>query len=119
MEFLLNLKNIYEKGRLSSSCFLKDNKENYIITCNGGCKIIKPIKIFDFKGKHIKEISDSNDKTDFIDIYYDKELLKNYIIKGNKCCIKSYDYNNNRLYHKYFDKDQGICFSITIKIDKK
>ena len=45
--------------------------------------------------------------------------MKNYIITGNKGYIKSYDYNNNKIYHKYFDKDQeqGNCLSIIIKID--
>ena len=37
----------------------------------------------------------------FIDIYYDNDLFKNYIITGNKGYIKSYDYNKNKLYHKY------------------
>ena len=39
----------------------------------------------------------------FIDIYYDKNLSRNYIISGNKENVKSFDYNNNKLYHVYFD----------------
>ena len=54
--------------------------------------------------KEIKEINISNDETCFVDIYYDKELFKNYIIAGNEGYIKPYDYTNNKIYHKYFDK---------------
>ena len=118
-ECLLNLKNIYIRGLLSSAYFLKNNNENYIITCNDGYRNIGLIKAFDFKGNQIKEINDSNDGISFIDIYYDKELLKNFIITGNEGYIKSYDYTNNKIYHKYSDNDndQGICYSIIIRID--
>ena len=54
--------------------------------------------------KEIKEINISNDETYFVDIYYDKELFKNYIIAGNEGYIKPYDYTNNKINHKYFDK---------------
>ena len=116
-ECLFNLEKIYNKVKLSSAFFLKNNNDNYIITCNDSLN--EPIKIFDFKGNIIKIINDSNDISFFIDVYYDKKNLKNYIITGNKGYIKSYDYNNNIIYHKYFDKDKdlGICYSISIKID--
>ena len=43
----------------------------------------------------MKEINYTNDSSYYIDTYYDKELLKNYIITGNEGYIISYDYNNN------------------------
>ena len=60
------------------------------------------IKVFDFNGDKIKEIKEQNNIY-FIDTYYDKTLSKNYIIIGNECDIKTYDYNENKLYHKYED----------------
>ena len=117
-ECLLSLEKIYKKDNLLAT-FLISNNENYITTCN--YRIYKdentePIKILDFKGNQIKIINDSNENTYFIDVYYDKNLLKNYIITGNEGHIKSYDYNSNIVYHKYCDKnrDKGICFSSII-----
>lgn len=68
----------------------------------------------------LKIVNDFNGNSVFIDIYYDIKLLKNFIIICNEVYIKSYDYKNNILYHKYYDKDkdQGISFSIIIRNDK-
>ena len=49
-----------------------------------------------------------------IDIYYDEILDKKYIITGNLNYIKSYDYNENELYFKYYDNGMGYHFSIII-----
>ena len=119
-ECLLNIENIYKKGKITSASFLSINNENYIITCNYVNKNTEPLKIIDFKGNKIKIINDSNENTYFIDIFYDRQLFKNFIITGNGGYIKSYDYNNNIIYRKYLDKDkdQGICFSFIIKIEK-
>ena len=103
-ECLVNIFNVYDFGYLFSSCLLKDNNEYYIITCN--CNLSgdsENIKIFDFNGKLITEINESNELTYFIDAYYDKKNSKNYIITGNDNYIKSYDYNKKELYHKYCD----------------
>ena len=121
-ECILSLENIYRKDNLSAT-FLRNNNENYIITCNNTIyknETPEPIKIFDFKGNQINIMNDSGENSHFIDVYYEKKSLKIYIITGNRGYIKSYDYNNNILYHKYCDKneDQGICFSIIIKNEK-
>ena len=115
-ECLLNLENIYKKGYLSSASFLKNNNENFIITCNSDYTEL--IKLFNFNGNKMKEINDSNDNSFFIDTFYDKTLNKTFIITGNNGCIKSYDYHQNIIYHKYIDKDIWSCFSFIIKIDK-
>ena len=118
-ECILSLENIYRKDNILAT-FLRKNNENFIITCNNTIyenDSTEPIKIFDFKGNQINIMNDSDDNSHFIDVYYDKKTLNIYIITGNRGYIKSYDYNNNKLYHKYYDKnkDQGICFSIIIK----
>ena len=113
LECLLNLKNIYNNGEMDSACFLNNNNQNYIITSNFSNKN-NPIKVFDFKGNKIKEINNSNDKTYIIDIYYDKKLFKNFIITGNLGNVKSYDYNENKIYHKYSDSNNSAYFSIII-----
>ena len=93
----------YNKGFSYSSCFLYDNNKNYIIASNINPEgNTRPLKVFDFKGKQLYEINESNDLVFFIDNYYDKKLSKNFIITGNEGYCKSYDFYNNKMYHKYF-----------------
>ena len=72
------------------------------------------IKVFDLNGNKIKEINNSDDRTCFIDNYYDVKLFKNFIITGNYDYVKSYDYNKNKILHKYWDKDKQNHYSATI-----
>ena len=119
---LLNLKNINKQGELDSGIILNNNNQNYIITSNHKYEgNIDPIKIFDFKGNKIKEINNSNNKTFIIDTYYDNNYNKNYIITGNEGYVISYDFNENKIYHKYYESSDNKChFSLLInKIDKK
>jgi WD40 repeat protein len=114
-ECLLNFKNIIKNRDLYSACFFNDNNINYIITSNyNWAGSSEPIKLFDFNGNKIKEIKDSCDRTVFVDTYYDKTLCKNFIITGNKGFIKSYDYNENKIYHKYCDNDNKHHDSVVI-----
>lgn len=82
----------------------------YILTSNNNEKEedneeSEPIKVFDFNGKKIEEINDSNVKTFFICTYYDKKSKKNYILTGNEGSVKSYDYSDNKLYNNYCSED--------------
>ena len=88
---------------LLSTCFLKDNNQYFIIIS----KLIfgdepELIKVYDLKGEKIKEINDSKEKFIlYIFNYYDNIFNKNYIITLNDFNIQSYDYNENKKYHKY------------------
>ena len=109
LECLLNLDNVNNDGSLNSACFLNDNNQIYIISSNYriGYKS-EPIKIYDINGNIIKEINNSNeieDDVNIIDFYYDNQLSKNYIICGTNYYVKSYDYNKNEVYHIYQDED--------------
>ena len=107
-ECILNINKVNNYGYLFSSCFLKEDNIIYIITCNlnkNGKS--ESMKVFDFNGKKLKEIKYSNEKTYFINTYYDNKLSKNYIITGNKGYIKSYDFKKNELYYKYSDKNNN------------
>ena len=107
-ECLYDYKNVNKSGYLYSACFLNDNHNNYIITSNCVWKgISEPIKIYDFNGTIIKEIKNSKDKTYFIDTYYDIKSNKNYIISGNEGQVKSYNYNNASIFHRYYDGDKA------------
>ena len=107
-ECLLDIKKIYEGGRLISACFLKENNQNYIITSKLNYSFESElIKVYDFNGKKIKSIPLSKDETVFIDSYYDNKLSKNFIFTCNKGHIKSFDFQKNKLYHKYYEKNNN------------
>ena len=114
-ECLLNIQDIYKLGELSDACFININNIIYIIVGHYKFEIVdsnfEPIKILDLNGNIIKEINNSyNDKNDvaiIIEAFYDNKLSKNYIITGNIGYIKSYDYDENKLYHKYKDDDEN------------
>ena len=114
-ECILNLENINSQGFLNSACFLNENDNVYIASSNWNFDFVENIKIFDIKGKKIKEINDSNNKTVYIKSYYDHKKYKYYIVTGNDGCIKSYNYSENKLYHKYNQKNFNnsyYCFII-------
>ena len=109
---IINLENINNNGGILSSCFLNDKNNLYIIT--SGIYNSEPIKIYSLQGDKLKNINESNDNTYFIDTYYDKKQLKLYIIGGNCNFIKSYDYSNNKLYKKYYERNTNEHCSIII-----
>ncbi len=114
-ECLYNFKKVYSRGELNSGCFLKHNNNIYIITCNDNYPDKSyPIKVFNIYGKTIKILNDSNERTFFLQSYYDKKTSKKYIIAGNQNYIKSYDYNSNKVYHKYYDNKFEFHSSIII-----
>ena len=104
---LYNFKNINSQGWINCSCFLNDNNKIYVLSTNsfGFSKNPEPIKVYDLEGRKIMNINNSNINTNFIDIYYDNKTSKKYIITGNAGFSKSYDYNHNKVYHIYNDKD--------------
>ena len=101
---LLSLKNVYQQGSLLSGTLFNYKYQNYIITSNGvNPEKCEPIKIFDFKGNKINEINNSNINTNAIDTYYDNNTNKYYIVTGNEGYVISYDFNENKIYHKYYE----------------
>ena len=112
-ECLINLENVNKSGRLFSGCMFSENNAIYIITsCAYGNN--ESIKIFDMNKIKIKEIKDSTESAYFIDIFFDNNLSKNFLVVGNHGFIKSYDYNNNKIYRKYNDNDNNRHCSIII-----
>ena len=100
-ECLCNYEKVNNSGFLYSACFLNDNNINYILSCNDGNTFSESIKVFDFHGNMIKEVKDSYDPTNFIDVYYDNKSNNKYIITGNCNYMKSYNYDLNEVYHIY------------------
>ena len=122
---LINIKNINNSRYIYSACFLKDKNKIHILTshCISNCNKNKDknelIKVYELNGNKIKEIKGSDYDTYFIDTYYDNNLNKNYIITGNYGYIKSYDYNNNEIYHRYCGNDNSNHISVVINYNEK
>jgi len=106
-ECILNLKNINKTGFLEFSCFLNVKNEYLIVTSNWNYEDAEYIKVYDLQGNKIKEILNSNEKTHYLNTFYEEELSTYYIIAGNTNYIKSYNYSKNTLYKKYFENDNG------------
>ena len=120
MSCILNLKEVNKIGFLYSACFLFHYHELLIISSNydeyGHSELLK---IFNLKGKIIKEIKKSNEPTFIVETYLDDILsFENYIITGNLNYLKSYNYNKNEVYHKYFDGSiNGYHYTIVVYND--
>jgi WD40 repeat protein len=119
LQNILNIVNINTGGVLYSACFLWHNDEFYVVTSNCSQSPFyinyDPIKIFDSNGQLIKEINESKERTYFMDAYYDNKITnKKYIVTCNFNYLKSYDYEKNELYQKYYDKDEGAHFTFDI-----
>ena len=108
-ECILYLQNINKMGLLSSACFLSNNgDECYIVTSNSNIGVgTGKIKIYNLKAEIIKEINNSNEDCLLVNTYLDEDKNKIFIIACSKNYVKSYDYNDNKLYHKYNDNTNG------------
>ena len=123
-ECLLHLNNINKSGNLLSACFLEENKQIFIVTSNFDI-FDEPdvIKVYNDKGNIIKEIINSNENTFFLEVYFDKITSINYIISCNINFVKSYNYNKNLIYHRYYESNNSFhnsfvihCFNNIIKL---
>ena len=114
-ECILVLTKINKIGLLSCSCFLNIKDDIYIVTSNSNYGVgTEKIKIYNLKGEIVKQINNSNESTLFTSTYYDEGLSATYIIASNKDYIKAYDYDNNKLYHKYYEKNNGHHFTVIV-----
>jgi len=95
-----------------NGCFLKNNKHIFIILKSSSFFVFKePIKIFNLKGKKVKEINNSKkEQTYYLDSYYDEKINKNYIIAASVQNIKSYKFDESTIYQTYSFKNSKIHF---------
>ena len=101
LECLTDIIDIYNNGYLFSACFFKAKNILNIIASNYS-ENNDALKVYDLKGNFIKKINESNGGVNCIDSYYDINKTKNYyIIAGYIGCLKSFDFNKNKLYHIY------------------
>ena len=89
---------LYENKNLYILCGIRNEQKKYGLFDND----YDIIKIFDLKGREIKEIKESNNDTYFICSYNDSILSKTFIITaGEYASVKVYDFDNSEIYYKY------------------
>ena len=120
---LQNFKDIYEDIYIGSACFLLNNNQIFIISSGFDPLdfLYEPIKIYNLEGNIVNEIMVEN-MIYFVDIYYDKNLSKIFIIVGDEIGAVSYDYNDGKakIFKEYYEEGfiEG-CKSIIINDKEK
>ena len=101
---LVSIEKAHRAAFIFSLCILPYKNNNFIISSSGSDE--ENIRVWDFKGNKIREISASKERTGFIDVYYCSKNDISYIIIGNYGNIKSYDFESNELYKIYQDNSE-------------
>ena len=94
--YIPNVHNGYYIYSVSLLCHLHQEK-NYVIT---SCPNEK-MKVWSFTGMYMYNFGQSNESTYFIDVFYNKNQKKYFIINANSNDVKSYYFESGDLYHKY------------------
>jgi len=120
LDCILHLKSIYKEGFVYSSTLFQEKNQLYLITSNNsGKELSQPLKVFDIKGNKIKEIKNFKRNINYIDVYFDTKLKKNFLVLIDGT-LSSFDYIAHKLYKKYHDKQcDPYGDTIIIKPEKK
>ena len=114
-ELLLKIENSFDKKNkffgfhINSVCIIKEKNNNFFIL---GCNILDNyIKIWNSNREFIKKIYDN--KLYYIDSYYSEKLNKTFVISsGGEGYIKSFDFENEKLFNKYKGEEKNKSFLI-------
>jgi len=104
--------NTHNNNYIYSVCLLFEENENksYVITSSPS----DFMKVWDFTGKLLDTFGLSDEGTYFIDVYYDTKNNKHYILNGNINDVKSYSFNDRKIYKKYLGKPQSWHMSALV-----
>ncbi len=100
----------YSDAFVYTACFLY-NMDNYYIVIGKFFIFVTdnkfPIEVFDFNGNFVKRINDSNEGTEKIICYYDELTSKQFIISIYGNSLKSFYFDENKVYHKYSENNNN------------
>ena len=100
----------YSDAFVYTACFLC-NMDNYYIVIGKFFIFVTdnkfPIEVFDFNGNFVKRINDSNEGTEKIICYYDELTSKQFIISIYGNSLKSFYFDENKVYHKYSENNSN------------
>lgn len=97
---------------VSKVCFM--NYKDYIYIILSSTSFSDPTcKLFDLSGKLCKEIKFDPNIT-YITTYNDNELSKSYILISLPNMIKSYNYNEGKIYHSYLNILKSYIYNLIV-----
>ena len=94
--YIPNVHNGYYIYSVSLLCHLHQEKNFVITSCPN-----EKMKVWSFTGMYMYNFGQSNESTYFIDVFYNKNQKKYFIINANSNDVKSYYFESGDLYHKY------------------
>ena len=94
--YIPNVHNGYYIYSVSLLCHLHQEKNFVITSCPN-----EKMKVWSFTGMYMYNFGQSNESTYFIDVFYNKNQKKYFIINANSNDVKSYYFETGDLYHKY------------------
>ena len=114
---ILSIPMVHHGYYIYSVCLLcHELKEtNYIIT---SCPNEK-MKIWDFNGNYLRNAGQNNESTYFIDVFYNKEIKKYFIINANSNDVKSYYFETGALFKNYKGLPQTWHMSAVVNETKE
>jgi WD40 repeat protein len=103
-ECIFNLRKTDIIGNTFASIYINKGNKDYILTSNSNDS--EYIQLYDLKGNRILSLNNSQGNVLFLDYFYDNQNFKYYIIAGCHNSCKSFDLEENKLYHKYYDEEE-------------
>lgn len=101
---LLSIEKAHRESFIFSLSILPFSNDNFILSSSGSDW--ENIRVWDTRGNKVREILDSKERTGIIDTYYCSENDISYIIIGNYGNVKSYSFQENKLYKNYQDNSE-------------
>ena len=110
---ILNLKDLeLNYVSISKVCFMNYKNNIYIILSSTSFSD-PTCKLFDLSGKLIKKI-DFDSNINYIITYKDNELSKFYILISTPNMIKSYNYDEGKIYHNYLNIQKSYIYNLIV-----
>ena len=110
---ILNLKDLeLNYVSISKVCFMNYKNNIYIILSSTSFSD-PTCKLFDLSGKLIKKI-DFDSNINYIITYKDNELSKFYILISTPNMIKSYNYDEGKIYHNYLNIRKSYIYNLIV-----
>ena len=110
---ILNLKDMeLSYVHVSKVCFMNYKNNIYIILSSTSFSD-PTCKLFDLSGKSIKEINFDLNINSII-TYNDDELSKFYILISTPNMVKSYNYDEGKLYHSYLNIRKSYIYNLIV-----
>ena len=90
---LVTIVNAHSSCNIYSVSIIFKKNSKYIITSAPN----EYMKIWDFNGTFLRHFGQNDERTYFIDVYYNNKEKKNYILNGNNNDVKNYSFQDGKI----------------------